>query len=1502
MSLQDIIDAPQKKSYLTIKLSQDGKDQGFVRLHAQVVDETDVPDKMIVRIAKVVANDCKSLSIGFNLDLYVKMSFGELWSGKTPYKKNVLSGEWPIEPDDSSMRFEVTHGNLQSLDMVVSVYDRDMVSHDELVGEDKKSLSLLLQEPLGSICEFVFEVKNDYGERTGEVILQIQMTSADHAAPRHMSTAINDSAKGGIDRFGYGYYAKSLVKVLRNASPPMCVGLYAKWGSGKSFMIHLLKKEFDPFIFEDSNTHELYQWFQRDFSSDDQEAQQPSRYHSVNSKFCTRLRHRLMMLMRCIKRIVVPSVPKSMYSLRTISSVYLDILRDMGVFISNQMLEFYHGKSEYEEVDTMDKDPEIGDDLSDMLHEEIIFVDFNAWEYCRSSELWTGLIKNLYNEVELRMNKQKYYYDKSPYARQSMRKDADDQNAANENTKRKPGSLCSLFFCFLRSSSVSPSEVGDDSSDNNNADLGLVRKLKKISVDYKELWRVETAKRKLVEDFGERGLHVLVFFALVFAIGLPTLVVLSFTILYSFWSNVKATASSFVPLIFSLMIVLGTLVPFMRLLKHTSDNANQSQGDKFYEEGNGAIRDNIGFMSRVKSELNHLFQFIAKFTEETGIKLKLVLFVDDLDRCFGDRCVKVLEAVQLVLALSGLPVIVFLAVDSRVVVASVESSINRDLIISDAMITGFEYMDKIVQLPFCIPDVSCTKLGELIRAYSQSSADSIELDLTTRLKALQDEFSAKNLTASYVVKFQGEYTDPLERFHKLLTTIRALPRSNNKSSLKAEELIMACGQNIMNENTIRAVEMVRHKNPVGREYLYQLIKGYLSEVECIRSLNEHNLLLDRNLLGHNERVCATCISGNESLIISCSDDKHVRIWDKYSGECEVVLEGHTEGVCVVTCFSVDEKLHIVSGGLDATVRVWTVDPSKCLLKLQGHTSAVTAICGSKAVVVSGSNDNTIKIWKMPSGDCINTLDVHASPIRLLFFSSNGQVISGDLQGAIRIWDVDAKDRSRIRNSYQSKFGSMDGVNSVSICVTSNSNHFVFLKENGTVKVINQRIGAAHFLMIKGDEKVTATCISKDDRYVVCGQSDGHLSVWDIGTGVCLRTISGAHSSCVSSVSTTWNSGHIISGSDDGSIKITSMREMPKLGKNERIIIVRNGSVVGDDGRPIEDKQSEKTIVAHGNTDVIDESNSRSSDHRLSFFPTPVYSSKLDSDNAASLPQFLEQPVFRVLERTDANPRRIKRILNVILLIIQIGESKPLGEEMDPSYSEENKISSHENWHMFLRKVVKWVILCECFPYRMSFLVHCLHDIEQKHLYNKSKRPGSSLHYNEIASFTDVMNQSIVVFFNEHVEKYLHAIPSVAKFERLDGDGDLFNYTMEVCSGENDMSIYGRDIFGMTFDESKSEFVEVTNLDFSLLRYSFNLIPSIRKQIGVEMNTIMTGSELHLCNHEDSCKNGLMKENASTLDEEEASLPDCRIHHVMKLANDGYVVSRKQYHDFTMKVN
>ena len=111
------------------------------------------------------------------------------------------------------------------------------------------------------------------------------------------------------------------------------------------------------------------------------------------------------------------------------------------------------------------------------------------------------------------------------------------------------------------------------------------------------------------------------------------------------------------------------------------------------------IEDKVGFMADVRSELEILCDFM-KFKENH----KFVVFIDDLDRCPNQKIIKILDAVMLLLSNKDFPFLTFLAIDPRVIISSIESSFKKKILSSG--ITGFEYLDKLIQIPFCIPITS----------------------------------------------------------------------------------------------------------------------------------------------------------------------------------------------------------------------------------------------------------------------------------------------------------------------------------------------------------------------------------------------------------------------------------------------------------------------------------------------------------------------------------------------------------------------------------------------------------------------------------------------------------------------------------------------------------------------------------------------------------------------------------------------------------------------------
>ena len=53
---------------------------------------------------------------------------------------------------------------------------------------------------------------------------------------------------------------------MNQATPSLCVGINAEWGSGKSFLIEQIKKEFDPTVQLRLSNSELVQWYEDEFN------------------------------------------------------------------------------------------------------------------------------------------------------------------------------------------------------------------------------------------------------------------------------------------------------------------------------------------------------------------------------------------------------------------------------------------------------------------------------------------------------------------------------------------------------------------------------------------------------------------------------------------------------------------------------------------------------------------------------------------------------------------------------------------------------------------------------------------------------------------------------------------------------------------------------------------------------------------------------------------------------------------------------------------------------------------------------------------------------------------------------------------------------------------------------------------------------------------------------------------------------------------------------------
>ncbi len=139
--------------------------------------------------------------------------------------------------------------------------------------------------------------------------------------------------------------------------------------------------------------------------------------------------------------------------------------------------------------------------------------------------------------------------------------------------------------------------------------------------------------------------------------------------------------------------------------------------------------EHIGVMDDIKREIGTISKLLKR--GKRGRPTRLVLFIDDLDRCTHNKAVEVLQAIMLLLAdEDGAPFVIFIGIDARVIVKAIEENYGKVLV--DAGITGYEYLDKIIQIPFTIPPASELALVKYVDSLIWGSEEKKQAILETQ--------------------------------------------------------------------------------------------------------------------------------------------------------------------------------------------------------------------------------------------------------------------------------------------------------------------------------------------------------------------------------------------------------------------------------------------------------------------------------------------------------------------------------------------------------------------------------------------------------------------------------------------------------------------------------------------------------------------------------------------------------------------------------------------------
>jgi WD40 repeat protein len=245
------------------------------------------------------------------------------------------------------------------------------------------------------------------------------------------------------------------------------------------------------------------------------------------------------------------------------------------------------------------------------------------------------------------------------------------------------------------------------------------------------------------------------------------------------------------------------------------------------------------------------------------------------------------------------------------------------------------------------------------------------------------------------------------------------------------------------------------------------------------------------------RPCA--ISPDGSAFAVCVQNGRTQVLDTKDGGDRFTIRTTAAPYPLAVMFSPDSSTLLTAGAwLDTSIRLWDAHSGKADGLLEGHNSSVSDLLftpdGTR--LISSSSDQTIRLWNWATRKPEGFLRGHQNGIYGLALSPDGRTLaSGCLDGSVYLWNP-AKASQHL--GYQTLPGRPIFWNAGMF--TPDGQSIIGIEPGGAVGFWDvSTLKRTHRL--GGDSTNRPITISPDARWAVRVVGPGHLSVWDVTSGL-----------------------------------------------------------------------------------------------------------------------------------------------------------------------------------------------------------------------------------------------------------------------------------------------------------------------------------------------------------------------------------------------------------------
>jgi len=219
------------------------------------------------------------------------------------------------------------------------------------------------------------------------------------------------------------------------------------------------------------------------------------------------------------------------------------------------------------------------------------------------------------------------------------------------------------------------------------------------------------------------------------------------------------------------------------------------------------------------------------------------------------------------------------------------------------------------------------------------------------------------------------------------------------------------------------IKLDNNKQGFNMKKLLTICLTLLITLSSVNSQTSTDISLELDTLGHTAKIKKNIIITKAGDIITCSNDKTIRVWDSKTGKEKRKILGQIgkgSGEIYAIALSPDEKWLAVGGMLAGennrdiacAIRIYNYHTGKLIKVLKSHTDVVLDLSYSPdgKYLISGSSDNTAKIWdaKTWNTEPLDTLIHHTNfvyAVKIVKHKKRYIAITAGYDNQIALYDI-----------------------------------------------------------------------------------------------------------------------------------------------------------------------------------------------------------------------------------------------------------------------------------------------------------------------------------------------------------------------------------------------------------------------------------------------------------------------------------------------------------------